>query len=134
MADYYCSSRTNYFRVKDLVVFSVWAERRGVKIIANPTRHPGHFALIPDDSEYGGFPFYDIDSDGDVDFATELAEHLAEGSIAVILEAGAEKLRYIIGLATAVNSKGDVVRISLEDIYELAAKSFGLLEVTRAEY
>jgi hypothetical protein len=62
-----------------------------------------------------------------------LSTHLAEGSVAVIVEAGAEKLRYVHGHAVAVNSKGEQLCIGLGDIYEMAEKRFGG-EVTRAEY
>jgi hypothetical protein len=36
------------------------------------------------------------------------------------MESGAEKLRFIGGLAVAVNNRGEQVGVSLEDIYERA--------------
>lgn len=49
-------------------------------------------------SEDGGLPSnrYDEETDGyvDIDLAKELAEHLAEGQVAILMECGAEKLRY----------------------------------------
>lgn len=47
--------------------------------------------------------------------------HLAlePGEILVWIEAGAEKARYITGMATAISHTGEVLkRISLNDIYE----------------
>ena len=41
-------------------------------------------------------------------------------SVAIFIDAGSEKLRYIHGCAVAINSKGESVRIMLNDIYELA--------------
>lgn len=48
------------------------------------------------------------------------------------MEVGSEKLRYLRGYATAVNSDGKTVSMSLEGIYRLAAK-LGT-RITRAEY
>ncbi len=51
-----------------------------------------------------------------------LAAYLKDDEVAVLMEVGSEKLRYLCGFATAVNSKGETVSISLEHIYELARK------------
>jgi hypothetical protein len=66
------------------------------------------------------------------DFVVELSQHLKKGSVAIMMEAGAEKLRYITGFACAVNWKGDIKRISLDDIYDEANKMGKI--VTRCEY
>ncbi|AHF89904.1 hypothetical protein OPIT5_06385 [Opitutaceae bacterium TAV5] len=134
MSNYYCASRTNYFRVKDHVAFQSWAQHRGVQVISNSKDHPGHFALLPDPSDDGAFPDYDFDQDEEIDFMAELSGHLAEDSVAVILETGAEKLRYLVGYAVAVNAMGDRVEITLNNIYSLAARTFGGPQPTRAEY
>jgi hypothetical protein len=131
MANYYCSSRTNYFRVRDEKAFTAWAEKRELKVVVNPER-VGEFVLLPT-SEEGSFPNYDNETEEEFDFAQELAEHLAKDSVAVIMEAGAEKLRYIAGTAIAVNAKGETILLSLDDIYALAAAQFGVTP-TRAEY
>lgn len=53
---------------------------------------------------------------------------LQPGEIIVWLEVGAEKLRYLTGLAIAINDQGEVVkRISIGDVYEGT-------DWTRAEY
>jgi hypothetical protein len=41
-----------------------------------------------------------------LDLFGEVAGHLVEGSVAVFIEVGAEKLRYLTGWAVAVNSSG----------------------------
>ena len=74
---------------------------------------------------YGGWPHVRGDECEDFDLVEELAQHLADGEIAVLVEAGAEKLRYITGDAIAVNSKGEKVAFSLRHIYELAEQAFG---------
>jgi transcriptional antiterminator Rof (Rho-off) len=61
-----------------------------------------------------------IDDYEEFDFALLLAAHLADGEVAVAMEAGAEKLRYVNGFAFAVNAAGDVRSVSLDDIYALA--------------
>jgi molybdopterin biosynthesis enzyme len=59
-------------------------------------------------------------------------KHLHDEDVAVLMEAGAEKLRYVSGWAVAVNSKGDLVEIGLSDIYE-KAKHLGK-NITQATY
>jgi hypothetical protein len=132
MANYNATSRTNTFRVKDVAAFKAWADKLGVTV---HERHDGSgFVLFPDElSDSGTFPSYDLDTDEEIDFADQLSTHLAEGSVAVIVEAGAEKLRYVHGHAVAVSSKGEQLCIGLGDIYEMAEKRFGG-EVTRSEY
>ena len=49
-----------------------------------------------------------------------------------MMEAGAEKLRYISGFAFAFNNKGEEITIRLSDIYE-RAKDLGT-NITAAEY
>ncbi|MDQ5977168.1 MAG: hypothetical protein QG602_140 [Verrucomicrobiota bacterium] len=133
MADYNCVSRTNYFRGKDVPAFKAWAKQRGLEIFTSED-HAGQFALAPGDDYYGAFPSHDGETNEDIDFVRELSAHLEERSVAVILEAGAEKLRYINGYAIAVNARGESVQLFLDDIYQLAAQAFPGSDITRAEY
>jgi hypothetical protein len=65
----------------------------------------------------------------------ELSEHLMDDSIAIVMGAGAEKLRFITGYAEAINSKGERVDININSIYDLAKQKFGEgKEVTPAQY
>lgn len=134
MANYYCSSRTNYFRVKDVAAFKAWAGKRGVEVYAKADRADCFCVLPGGSTDSGGFPSWDEDKEDDFDFIEELARHLDEKSVAVIVEAGAEKLRYITAFAVAITATGKRVEVSLADIYGLAAKAFPGKEVTRAEY
>ena len=74
------------------------------------------------------------DQDGveGIDLAAELSTHLQDGWVAVLMEAGSEKSRYVIGWALAVNSKGETRQVYLQDIYALAGQIGE--RVTRAEY
>jgi hypothetical protein len=139
MADWYGTSRSNYFKVKDLDKFKALCARWGVEFVA---KHDAPWLVgFLGQSEYGGLPSYLIEEDGNTgeeieldsdDFYKELAEHLKDGEVAVMIESGAEKLRYITGYAVAVNSKGKVVSVTLDDIYKKAMR-LGK-NITRAEY
>ncbi len=133
MANYYCQSRTNYFRVKDEAAFREWANKWNLEIIESVKTGVTLFGLTPGDSDCGAFSLYDEAADEQLDVCDEIAAHLADDSIAVVLETGAEKLRYLIGWAVAINSSGDRVEMSLADIYAEATKRF-TIEPTRAEY
>ena len=136
MANYYGTTRTNYFRVKDADAFNKWIEQfSGIEII----KKDGTVGLLFDD----GMPtirWETEDADGneqndvevEIDFMDELAEHLADDEVAVLQEAGAEKMRYINGYAIAINNKKETKQINLDDIYALA-KELGS-NITKAEY
>lgn len=69
----------------------------------------------------------------DFDDALEmLAECLADEWVAIVQEVGAEKLLYITGFATAVNSKGEVRNINIGSIYK-EAEDIGK-HITYCEY
>src|SRR5439155_25710565 len=86
----------------------------------------------PDGDGWPGSRVNDQDEVEDIDLAAELAAHLEDGWVAVLMEAGAEKCRYVAGWALAVNSKGETRQVSLEDIYDLAGQIGE--HVTKAEY
>ncbi|WP_263359911.1 hypothetical protein [Acidicapsa ligni] len=135
MANWYGSSLSNYFRVKDRDAFLRWADARGLGVFTTE-RDTESFAIHGGTSEDGSWPSYDMENDTDIDLSAELAQHLVTGQIAVLMEVGAEKLRYLTGAAFAVNSKGRVVDVTLSDIYRKAARLFRIpeVEITRAEY
>lgn len=136
MANYYCASRTNYFRVKDRGDFDAWAGKFGLEVCEHqesPEEEPMVCLLPGGYTDDGSFPSQDPDNpDEDLDFMGKLSEFLADGSVAILMESGAEKLRYVHGHAIAINSKGERIELGLQDIYE-QAKRLGD-EVTRAEY
>lgn len=125
MANWHGASRSNYFKVKDAKVFKAWADTL-----------PGLGVWTLDDSfgVYGDAEGYwpssrECEESGDyldIDFVSELAEHLADGSICVLMTAGAEKLRYLTGYACAFDNTGKVVDLSLNSIYGMAKAEFGI--------
>ena len=121
MADWWGHSRSNYFQVKDREQFQAWID--GVDELEILAEENGRVAIYGD--FYGGWPITSDDDGTEFDLALELSAHLADGEIAVLMEGGAEKLRYITGVAIAVNSKGEQVVLSLADIYARAEVAFG---------
>ncbi len=132
MANYYETARTNYFRVKDEAAFRKFIDTvGGAEIYAD---QDGRFCVLFTEEGVPSCRYNDETEDYDaLDFMDELAQHLADGSPAVLVAAGAEKLRYVCGYATAVNNTGKQVSVSIRSIYELAEKELGG-EVTIAEY
>lgn len=131
MADYHATARSNYFRVKDTDAF--WAAvPDDLEIVTGDNADV--FALLCYSGD-GAWPSEKYDEDTDesveIDVADIVAEHLAPGWVAVFMEAGAEKMRYVAGIAVAINEHGERVHVDLNQIYELAS---GLGEhVTPAE-
>jgi len=121
MASYYGIARTNYFAVVDRALFADFCGRWGVEVITDdddPTR-VGFLCTGNDD----GFPVGYRDADGDLveaDIAAALAPLLVEGHVAVGMESGHEAFRYVAGIAWAVNSRGEVRSVTLDDIYDQA--------------
>ena len=137
MANYYASARTNYFAVTDLEAFKADLESKtsSVQVVSKEENGLTLVALLGNDDDGAGFPFEYENEDGDyveLDWAEIFKAHLEDGWVAIIMESGAEKLRYIAGYAVAYNSKGETVSINLDDIYE-KAKSIGT-NITQATY
>ncbi|MFZ5497280.1 MAG: hypothetical protein ACOZE5_18310 [Verrucomicrobiota bacterium] len=134
MANFYCTARTNYFAVKNEKKFLAWVAQREITAVRSQEQS-SQFALFPGESDDGGaFPNYDCETDDEIDFVAELAGHLRKGSVAVIVEAGAEKLRYISAHATAVAADGRRVDMDLNEIYTRAVETLGAKKLSRAEY
>ena len=114
--------RSNYFLVRYNEKFKEWAEDFDLKIFTNN----GKFAI--GGCEGYGFPEDDPETGEEIDFAKELSKHLHDGEIAVLMQVGYEDLRFLSGVALAVNSSGDCETVCLADIYEKAAEAFGVPE------
>jgi hypothetical protein len=138
MANYYGSARSNYFKVKDLEAFKRALSDVAVGIwdgdVGTPTE--GLIAVFSQDADGAGWPSfrYDEASDDyvDIDLVNLIAPHLEDGWVCILQEAGAEKLRYLIGHAVAFNNAGEVRTVNIDDIYSLA-KQIGE-HVTQASY
>jgi hypothetical protein len=137
MANYTATARSNYFAVKDTTAFEAWCKERDLKFWQGTHDNVARYAITPNDmSDTGGWPEH-LDEDGDLieDLCDALAAHLVVGEVAVLFEIGNEKLRYLIGTATAVHSSGKRVDISLSEIYTRARDAFGEdAAITEANY
>jgi len=182
MANYYCSARSNYFKVRDLKAFKEWVDHIGQGLTVSPKHPEGYDArahrlrrlttqledqggrgvdlaeeidqlrqqkekednlpdqllcLLCENADGGGWPCMIEDQETeefiDFDFTAELADHLQKEEVAIIMEAGAEKLRYLTGFATAINHEGDILQVSISDIYKLVQEEWHITP-TPAEY
>jgi hypothetical protein len=129
MADWYGCARSNYFRVKDVPKFVEFCERWSIAPIYQKDDGKNPVGFLCEEDGNGSLPTGFTDTvDGKVveltfgDFLDELSQHLAYGSVAIMMECGAEKLRYITGQAVAINSRGQTREVSLNDIYKKARK------------
>jgi hypothetical protein len=138
MANYVAITRSNYFRVKDAAAFQSWAKELDLTVWkAVDNKKQTAFAISADTGDCCGWPQYRYGDDEpeDIDFVGELAAHLDPRDVAVLLEIGSEKLRYLIGTAVAVDSSGKTVTCSLDDIYAKAVDAFGpTASISQAQY
>jgi len=138
MANYYASARTNYFLVKDVEAFTtdINAVTNDVEIITQEKDGVQLVGLLGTDPDGSGFPYSQYsDEDGEyleINWDKIFQAHLEDGWVAIIMESGAEKLRYISGYAVAYNNKGETRTIDLTNIYKLAME-LGT-NITPAEY
>jgi len=135
MADYIAQARSNYFKVKDAERFRKFCQEHGLELITEaPTKKkdPTLFGFMISES----IPAGRTDDKGEwieTDFIQELAKQLAPDAVAVVMEVGSEKMRYLNGYTCAVNSTGKTVELNLNQIYQQAKRRFGKLPTT-AEY
>ena len=135
MANYQEVARSSYFRVKDKDAFRAFLDRFGGAVVA-----------VEDDNGRVGFlaqeglpSAYMPDTAGnegeDVDFVSELAGHLADHEVMIVMGTGYENMRYLVGYAIAINNKKERREIDLAQIYELAKQlTKRAKRITRAEY
>jgi len=139
MANYISYARSNYFKVKDATAFKDWCNKMNIEasISGDPTEKE-LWMINPNSSNEDSWPWdsiYDEETGtfSDSDFMQGLASHLQEGQIAVLIEIGFEKLRYLVGEAIAIAWDGTNEAITLERIYDLAEQRWGI-KPTHASY
>ena len=132
MANYYASFRSNYFKVKDIADFKTWVDSFNIEFY---DKDEGLVAVGSMDSglpmgKTGPAPEYEY---VDVEFLDELSKHLVDGEVAIVQEAGSEKLRYIVAYSVAVDSKGNQKWFNIDEVYNWADKEYGK-EISRCQY
>lgn len=141
MANYCCTVRTNYFHVKDPVAFrsgmahvqgsedsvELWEEKDGD---GNPIFgfgcYGGLFGKVLDEDDEA----YDEDEDYDVTYyrlIDFLKESVADDDAVLIMEAGNEKMRYVVGSVLVITSAavryGDIQQMGVEIARDLLGDS-----------
>jgi hypothetical protein len=136
MANYYAFTRSNYFRVQDPGKFEEWCEHLCLEFWTKQIDGMGEcYGITADTGDCCGWPFCDWENDRELDLARELAGHLDPRDVAILFEIGSEKLRYLVGRATAIHADGSAVHVSLNDIYGEAVREFGSdFNITEARY
>lgn len=112
MANYNAYIRTNYFHVKDPVAFQEYMKGvcadGTIDVWEGEKENRGTFAFGCEGPIFG-LPCDPEDEDAGFDydaFIAGLSEHVAEDDAIIILEAGHEKLRYVVGFANIITGKG----------------------------
>lgn len=124
MANYTAYFRSNYFAVKDVAQFQAFCAAFQLEMITDTENNQTLYGFLNEGNE-GGIPAtrYNEATDDweEVDLLGELAAHLVEDYVAIVMEVGFEKMRYLIGMAHAVNAKGERMEVDLDEIYERSA-------------
>ena len=126
MANYYSMARSNYFKVVNDSEFEEWADRRCIEY---QKKENGTYVLLADE----GWSLYDPETEEEYDIAEELQGFIEPGDVAVLIEIGWEKLRYLTAEAVAVSSK-EIEHVDLYRIYDLAHRMGDGRDITAAEY
>lgn len=136
MANYYGQARSNYFFVKDADAFLEEMKKYPLEVISKEEDGKKLYGFLDADSD-GGANYTNVwdeetKDDYEIDWSEVFQRHLADGWVAIIMETGAEKYRYLTGGASAYNNKGEIIHLDISDIYTLA-NQLGE-NITRAEY
>lgn len=134
MANYVGFARTNYFHVKDLAALKAELAPISVEVVGKgigggtqvEEAEDGLVCILSHDE--GGWPSEYLDDDDEIveiDLPNVIAKHLVDGEVAVSMEVGYENLRYLVGYAWAINSKGETRAVNLEDSILELAKQLG---------
>jgi hypothetical protein len=136
MANYYGTARSNYFLVKDPEAFTTEMSKYPVTVITKDVDGVTLYGFLDADDDGGAdiWAYYEHEESDieDLNWEEVFKRHLADDWVAVIMECGAEKHRYLGGFAGAYNNKGETKTITLGDIYGLATSLGG--NITEAYY
>jgi len=138
MANYYATTRSNYFRVRDAEAFKAWCADLNLTFWTKEAGSDTYYAITSDTGDSCGWPSQRWEGDDDcgdyveIDLHGELANMLHPENVAVLFEIGSEKLRYLVGVATAVHPDGRLHSVNLADIYEEARCAFPGVNVSEA--
>ena len=138
MANFYGSCRSYYFSVKNMERFKEEVAHSGLDLILNHSAPALVGVTSTNDSGTWPSELEVEDKNGDCDYidfdVVEFIQgHLADNSICVLMECGAEKLRYLVGTAMAFTNNEIVSHVNMADVYS-DIESACDLPYTKAEY
>lgn len=112
MANYMGMMRTNYFKVNDVDAFNKLTDGLSAEDNITVEVTDGNTCFI---GCYAPLEYEDEDGDYNMDsFYGQLSKLIVDGDAAIFMEVGNEKLRYLVGSAIIVTSKGfDWIDLSL---------------------
>ncbi len=113
MANYYGAIRSNYFHVNNVNQLKKLCNKIGATITERKDLNGGVMYTMYSENGFS----YDCD---DLDLPAEIAKLLTGDDVAVFIEVGREKMRYLVGYAWCVNAKGETETVDLDEIYEYA--------------
>ena len=123
MANWYGTTRTNYFRVKDEARYQELYNRLGGEEEINDFTHKVEGETWHGFGSYCDIGYYELDEDGTInyddqlditDFFKEISKILEDDSCFVMTCVGNEKLRYLTGICFVVFPDGTIKEESLD--------------------
>ena len=138
MSNYQAVARTNAFQVKNEEEFlKEMASIKGLNVKKHEITNDGiqRYSLNPNYQSNGNWGMLYFEDDDEFDIMDIISDLLPDNEVCVFLEIGNDKLKYLVGEATAVNNQNARVDISLTDIYTKLNILTNTPElITRAEY
>ena len=140
MANYYATARTSYTKVKDEIAFLEWAETiPEAEVVTHVTDEHGKLYgfLFGPNSDCGSIPCWTRDEETgdeyDLDVLKEIQHHIADGWSVTFMEVGAEKYRYVTGMAAVVTPK-EIEHIDLDSWVSQTLNGLGDPNSTTCSY
>lgn len=141
MSNYMAKARTNYFGVKNAEALKTELRRYGIDPQPWSAVQTGADFIFDDETAGkvaffcdGTWPSLEEDAVADrleadvdeqvpqdhIDLPALVAAHIEDGQVAIFMDIGSEKMRYLGATAVAVNAADDRRIVDLQDIYGLA--------------
>lgn len=135
MANYIPIARSNYFKVKDVAAFKArFNGMQGMEVTMSDDDTMVGLLCTEGEGAWPSDLFNDRTEEYEsYDFIEDLRSHLVPGEVVVLMEVGYEKMRYVVGVAQAFTDTGEVIVVTLDDIYNMAKEKFGKFP-TLAQY
>jgi len=117
--------RSNYFAVHDAAAFEAFCERHNLEPITENSEPARRGFLSPRDVMFSpdredDFGDEGEEESGEQDWLNELAKHIAGDDVAVVMQIGSDKMRFLAGHAWAINGQGQRQELDLDEIYTRA--------------